>query len=58
VVKRKITKEPTMIYKTLHRLLNIEQDNLHKEPVIKSDAPETVQIMTIALHHYRKMDST
>ena len=51
MVKRKITKEPTMIYKTLHRLLNIEQDNLHKEPVIKSDAPETVQIMTIVLHH-------
>jgi uncharacterized protein YfaQ (DUF2300 family) len=40
MVKRKRTKGQTMIYKTLHRKLKIEQNEPHREQMVNSGAPE------------------
>jgi hypothetical protein len=37
---RKRTKGQTMIYKTLHRKLQIDQDEPHKKSAVNAGAPE------------------
>ena len=51
MVKRKRTERQTMIYKTLHRRLKIEQHETHYTPRVNAGAPEgsTVPLAVVVI---------
>ena len=48
MAKRKMTKVQTMIHKTLHKKLKIEQHERHKKPRMNSGTPEGLAVPHVA----------